>query len=389
MVTQAGVAQSDWVIDGMLGIGLTRPLDAGMLLTVQHLNEWSKGKWVVSVDIPSGLSADTGMPMPDAVVASQTVTFGFLKRGLVTGRAAEYVGKVDCVDLGLPHSESCARLFEQADAKRVLPKRSVSGHKGNYGHVCVWVGDHPDKEGAPALSCLGALKSGAGLVTALGSSTAIQSIRPRLIPEIMTESAEIARLTMVGGVLVVGPGMGTDEGAWTMLSMLLRSKSNLVLDADALTLLARHKDEGKSLLANRGGSVTVMTPHPKEAARLLAKETSEIQSDRFAALSELVATFGVTVLLKGKGTLIGAPLESILVVTAGDSGLSKGGTGDVLSGIIAAFCAQMKSTQTAAALGAYVHGRTSEILSEGLGTERSTLASEVANGLPLTFQELE
>lgn len=378
----------DWIIDGIFGTGLSRAVEGDARKLIQKINTVSDRKWVVAIDVPSGLNADTGLPMGIAVKASETVTLGFFKRGLVTGEAADYTGALRLATIQIPREirgiHPTSFLYTGEDA-RALPERKPTSHKGNFGHVFVWAGE-AGKQGAACIAAKGALRAGAGLVTLFGKSGDVEGIRSRLIPEIMTQGWDDQIFTKLpkNAVVLLGPGMGAEADAWRVLELALKSDYPLVLDADALNLLGLHKEKFK-----KRSQVTILTPHPKEASRLLGKEVSEIQADRYRAHRELAETFGAHVILKGKGTIVGGAGEPQIVVTAGDTGLSKGGTGDLLCGIVGSILAQGLPPAAALPLASYLHGRASELVTQSFGHERSTLASDIAEILPVVFNELE
>jgi len=390
---ETSLQHCDWVVDGVFGTGLSRPVDGATRKIIHTINSLTERKWVVSIDLPSGLCANTGTVLGAAVKASETVTLGFFKRGLVTGEAADYTGRVWLSPIQIPRSitgiSPSAFLFLAKDAE-ALPPRRASGHKGNYGHVYVWAGE-AGKQGAAAVTARGALRAGAGLVTLVGKMGDVEGIRPRLMPEIMTRAWDDSLLQsdLKGSVGAVGPGMGTEPEAARVLEALLKSSLPLVIDADALNLISLHPEKFVSLVKRRAPEQMVLTPHPKEAARLLGKEVAEVQADRYAALQAMIDKFGCWVVLKGKGTLLGGPGQSTIAVTAGDSGLSKGGTGDLLTGIASSLLAQGLPIQKALPLAAYLHGRASELVTQSFGHERSTLATDIAETLPMVFKELE
>jgi hydroxyethylthiazole kinase-like uncharacterized protein yjeF len=380
---------SDWVIDGIFGTGLKRDLSPKTTKTIELLNQFAGSKWILSVDVPSGLSSDTGKPRGIAVKASQTVTLGFVKRGLVTAEGADYVGDLKLSPIQIPRLLPFAVdtfWYKKEDVSR-LPLRKKTSHKGDFGHVWVVLGTE-EKEGACILSSLGALKSGAGLVTVLGEKEALQKTRPRLPAEVMTDTLN-ARFFQEKekGALVIGPGLGLS--GWELLKQSFNSKLPLVVDADALTLIAEKGEEGRKLLRARAQFPTVMTPHPKEAARLLNTTVDDVEADRFSSVKKLAEKYECFVLLKGKGTCIRGPQGPTFVLVEGDSGLSKGGSGDLLSGVLAAQFLQGVSPQQAILLSVYLHGRASELLTQKTGSVRSSLPSEIANELTVAMGELE
>ncbi|NBX77690.1 MAG: NAD(P)H-hydrate dehydratase [Proteobacteria bacterium] len=388
-LTREMLSVSDWVIDGIFGTGLRRDLSGKSLEAVQMINTFAGKKWILSIDVPSGLNSDTGKPMGDAVRANQTVTLGFMKRGLVTAQGADFVGQVRLAPIQIPRLVPFpvdSFLYTQEDVSR-LPFRKKSSHKGDYGHVWVMAGTD-EKQGACILSALGALKSGAGLVSLLGEKSTLEKIQTRLPAEVMTENISPDWWkAKPKGSLVLGPGLGLNR--WDLIKSALQSKWPLVLDADALTLISENSEESEALLQQRESLPTVMTPHPKEAARLLGGSADEIELDRFAAVKKLSEKYRCLFVLKGKGTCVRGPKGPTFVLTQGDSGLAKGGSGDLLSGILGTFLLQNLTLQQAVLLSVYLHGRSSELLTQKTGSERASLPSEIAGELTTALKELE
>ncbi len=377
-----------WVVDGLFGTGLSRPLDDTLLHFLAPLTSEHKAK-VFSIDVPSGLDADTGQPLGGAIRADVTIVIGQWKQGLFTGAAADYVGELRLVDIGIPDSfpnhTPSAYLFDAEEAKRLLPVRRPTGHKGTFGHLYVWGGTE-QTEGAAALACVAGFRTGTGVITLI-SDRNLDGLRRRLPMEVMSKEVGTDFLSeaKAGSAFVLGPGMGTTSDRRPFIESALSNSAPLVLDADALTVLADHKD----LIPLCARDHLILTPHPKEASRLLGKSVEAIEADRFAACEKLVQRFGATILLKGKGTLIGAPTFPIVAVSQGNTALSKGGTGDILSGILGGLLAQGVQAFDAACLGAFIHGRAAEILAKRMGTERSAMASEIADCIPAVWSELE
>lgn len=380
---------SDWVIDGIFGTGLKRDLNSKTTKTIDLLNQFAGSKWILSVDVPSGLNSDTGKPWGIAVKASQTVTLGFVKRGLVTAQGADYVGELKLAPIQIPRLLPFAVdtfWYTKEDVSR-LPLRKKTSHKGDFGHVWVVLGTE-EKEGACILSGLGALKSGAGLVTVVGQKEALEKTRPRLPAEMMTETLTDQFFSKVDkGALIIGPGLGF--AGWEILKKSFQSPLPLVVDADALTLLSEKGEVGEKTLRARASVPTVLTPHPKEASRLLNCTVEQVEADRFTAVKTLAEKYQCFVILKGKGTCIRGPQGPTFVLVQGDSGLSKGGSGDLLSGVLAAQFLQGLSPQQAILLSVYLHGRASELLTQKTGSVRSSLPSEIARELTVAIGELE
>jgi NAD(P)H-hydrate epimerase len=379
---ESELEKCSWVLDGLVGTGLSKPVEGDLLKWIELVNK-NKTKWVVAADIPSGLCADTGMPLPHAIRASQTVSFGFIKKGMVTGQGPLYCGKILLDTVQIPReclSSPTHFLIEKKDI--LLPFRNATSHKGNFGHVWVVAGE---KRGASILSALGALRVGAGLSTVIAPLSELGNFDKGIIPEIMLAAEESFSQTQ--GILIVGPGLGEDSRAKQRVEKAVDFSGTLIVDADAINLISK----GDSLInkiKNRKPGSTVLTPHPKEAARLCGKTVEEVEKDRYSAIKEIVERTACTVILKGKGTLISSPENKIYISLSGDSGLSKGGTGDLLAGIVAGLVAQGEAALSACYKGAFIHGLSSERITQRVGHTYSTLASEIANELPLVIAEL-
>ncbi len=391
LLDKSELENCDWIVDGLFGTGLSRPVEGDALLAIEAINRVAQRKWVVSIDVPSGLSADTGSPLGTAVRACETVVLGYFKKGLVTGQAADYVGKLYLRFIQIPRSipgfRPTALLYSREDARH-LPPRRETGHKGDYGHAYFFVGE-TETQGAALLACLAAFRSGSGLVTLVGPRGEPVDPRSRLPVEIMTATwgAEL-KAKMKNAALGIGPGFGTSDAKWALLVDALESPWPVVLDADALTLLANRREEALRLI-HRRKAVTVLTPHPKEASRLLETTTEVVQADRYEACRKIQEMWGVYVVLKGRGTLIGCPGRPLVVVTSGDPGLSKAGTGDLLTGVLTSLLAQGLEPTRALPLGSFLHGRASELFTRKAGHTRSALASEIARMLTRALAELQ
>lgn len=354
----AKLPQADVIVDALLGTGLDRPLQGEWLGAVEAVN--AAGRPVFSLDIPTGLNADTGVVMGGAVRADVTVTFIGLKTGLFTGAGPECCGLLRFDDLAVPASvyagarPRALRLRSSSMREHHLPPRRRDAHKGDYGHVLVVGGDH-GMGGAAHLCAEAALRTGAGLVSV---ATRREHVGPLLagLPEAMVRGVEapedlpplLARATVVA----VGPGLG--QGVWgrALLEQVLAVELPLVVDADALNLLAKS--------AWKRGN-WILTPHPGEAARLLGSDTAEVQRDRYAAVENLAQRFGAVAVLKGSGSLVAAPGEVTSVCTAGNPGMAAPGMGDVLTGVIAALVAQGLARPDAARMGVYLHASAADL----------------------------
>jgi hydroxyethylthiazole kinase-like uncharacterized protein yjeF len=353
------------VVDGLFGIGLTRPLAGASRAAVEAVNVLACP--VLALDVPSGLDADTGNLIGEngvAVRASHTITFVGNKPGLHTAYGRDYAGKVEVAPLGIEDRyfpPTHASLIGIDSFSAALRQRSHGSHKGSYGDVVV-VGGAPGMGGAAILSARAAAKCGAGRVFAafLQDAPRYDSMQPELMCRLAHEVA------LASGTLVVGPGLGTSQAAHAELARALNSGLPLVLDADALNLIAAEPALQQSLQQRSG--LTLMTPHPLEAARLLACSASAIQADRLAAARQLAQRFAAIVILKGSGTVVARPDSYIAINTSGNPGLATAGTGDVLAGLCGALLAQGWPGWEAALAATWLHGHAADMLvDQGVG----------------------
>ncbi|MCS7199890.1 MAG: NAD(P)H-hydrate dehydratase [Caldimicrobium sp.] len=393
------------LIDALFGTGLKRPLEGIFYEVISFLKDLRKNESlkVVAVDLPSGISADNGQILGIALPADLTVTFECPKFGHFIYPGKEYVGTLKVVSIGYPW-----RFL--SNEKNLLPKgiyldastvremyrpRKGFYHKGKAGHLLILAGSQ-GKSGAGYLTALGALRGGAGLVT-LASTQSLQPVYCSLLPEILTlglpeskgevsyKALEVILENLKGKkVLVIGPGLGLGEEIQRLLFELLPEiHLPVVIDADALTLLAK-----EPLILKRIKTELVLTPHPGEASRLLNTEVRELLRDPLTALKRLTELANGVVVLKGPHTLIGTPSGDIYVSSIDEPGLSQGGTGDVLTGLIGAFISQGYSPLQASALSVYLHGASGQLLSQTYGPFGYT-AKDVADRIPAIIKSLE
>lgn len=393
----------DLAVDAMFGIGLSRPL-AGVFAAAAA---WLGGLAApcLAIDLPSGLAGDSAKPLGPHVRATLTVTFEALKPAHVLPPACDAVGELVVADLGIPPALVAAAandppgdmwLVTPQLAADWLPRRPRSAHKGSCGHVLVVAGSS-GMGGAAVLAARGAIRGGAGLVTcavpqpvlATVDAASLESLTLALpatakgglaaaaVEEILTAAAS-------RDVVAIGPGLGeSDEAAEVVREVVQRCTAPMVLDASALAAFAG----GLDVLAARRAP-TVLTPHPGELASLLQVELRAVTEDRLAHLRHAVARCAAVVLLKGQATLTGLPDGSLFVNSSGNPGLATGGTGDVLTGLIAALWAQGLDAGAAAALGAFVHGAAADRAVEEVG-ETSLAASDLLAWLPRVLRDLE
>lgn len=355
------------IIDAIFGTGLNRSVTGAYAEAITLINDSAFP--VISVDIPSGLNADTGGTMGHVVKADYTVTFIALKQGMFTGFAANYCGKISYDSLNISES-----VFLQIESlvKRIthssIPKRARCAHKGNNGHVLVVGGDF-GFSGAIRLAAEAALRVGAGLVsvaTRKSNCRFINSGRPELMCYGIKQVKELLHLLDKATVVVIGPGLGQSQWGQDLLDQVLVFNKPMVIDADGLNLLAKKKLYHDDW---------VLTPHPGEAARLLECSTDEIAKDRFDAVSKLQKQYGGTVALKGVGTLVHNG-HTISLSTTGNPGMASGGMGDVLSGMIGGLIAQKIPADIATNSAVYIHGKAADLSAQRDG-EIGLLASDL------------
>ena len=345
------------VVDGLFGIGLQRPLQGAAQSAVARLS--ASDATVVAVDVPSGIDADRGCVVGGsegaAVRADVTVTMIGDKPGLHTGAALDHAGSIEIASLGLTDDvvEADGELFDRLRASGMLHARARDTHKGSFGAVVV-IGGATGTTGAALLAALGAQSAGAGKVFVASPDAPV--FHPGQ-PQLMTRPLDRA-LDGVDAVCI-GCGLGVGKAARQALAAALRCPAALVIDADALNLVAAEPALARAVRARSAG--TVLTPPPLEAARLLEVPVSEVQADRVAAATALAERFGATAVLKGAGTLICDPGERWSIVDCGTPALASAGTGDVLAGCIAALVAQGRSASESARLGVWVHGRAARL----------------------------
>lgn len=372
--TQTSLPQGefDLVIDALFGIGLARAPEGIYPKLIDYIN--TQAAPVLALDIPTGLDADTGRILGAAVEADHTLTFIGLKPGLFTLEGPDHAGEVHLADLGVSAEDGASRFL--MNRPPCLPtRRRKNSHKGSYGDVAV-IGGAESMVGAAFMAARAALLMGSGrvFVGLLAQHAPVVDLRQ---PELMVrEAGNVIALDHLD-VLIVGPGLGRSPAARTVLEQALKHHAALVLDADALNLIAT-TPEFKSLLSQRRPGSTVITPHPGEAATLLQTDTATVQSDRIAAACRLAKTFNAAAVLKGCGSLVAVPDGRWFVNASGNPGMAAAGMGDVLAGIIGGLIAQKLDAESATLLGVYLHGAAGDaLIASGIGPVGLT-ASEVA-----------
>lgn len=370
--TAEQLEDADVLVDALFGIGLERPLEGAWRAAIEALN--SSGRPIMALDIPSGLHADTGSVLGCAVRAKLTLSFVGLKVGMFTGHGREYCGAIEGNDLGVSsrifdNIPVAARRISARSLRGLLVPRARHAHKGDGGRVLV-VGGQPGMSGAAQLAGTAAYRAGAGLVTLAthtAHAAAVGAAQPELIVHGVNDAADLKPLLAQASVLVLGPGLGQGDWARALWQTALPVSIPRVLDADALNLLAGHAPIV---------SDWVLTPHPGEAARLLGVSVAEIQSDRFAAVRAIAQRYGGVCVLKGSGTIISTQDDPMpWLCDRGNPGLAVAGSGDVLTGVIAALIAQGLHPKDAARLGVWVHASAGDRLARA--GERGLLASDL------------
>lgn len=387
----------DVVVDALLGTGLARAAEGRFAEAIAAVNgARAAGARVVAVDVPSGLSADTGRPLGPCVEADRTVTFAFPKRGLVVYPGAALAGEVSVEDIGIPPEAAArvpvgAEILYEGDARALLPPRAPDAHKGDAGRLLVVAGS-PGKSGAAHLALIGALRGGAGLVWL--------AARPEVMPLALAGRPEAMSVALPGqgplgaadleplleaargaDALAIGPGIPRGPGTGAFLRELLsRAGLPAALDADALNALAEAGGPGQL------GVPAVLTPHPGEMARLTGRSTAEIQADRLEIAAASARAWGVTVVLKGARTVVADPDGPPAVIPTGNAGMATGGSGDVLAGLTGALLAEGLAPAAAARVAAWVHGRAGDRVARRLG-QRGLLAEDLGEGIGEVWAE--
>ncbi len=382
---RAALAEADLAVDALFGTGLDRDLSGPSAALVAALE--AAPVPVVALDLPSGIDADTGATRGVAVRAALTITFAHPKPGLFATAALDRVGELVVADIGVPSSLSsavgaAAELVELADVAARLGRRPPGAHKGVAGRVVLFAGA-PGTIGAALLAARGAARAGAGLVTIAAAPEVAAALDLRVL-EAMTARVDaadlersLATVTATAQAVAVGPGLGLGEAAACLVVALARSFAGpLVIDADALTLLAR---DPAAMVGAPGPRL--LTPHPGELGRLLGITAARVEADRLGAVARAVERTGATVLLKGPRTVVGAPGALLALNPTGNPALATGGAGDVLTGVAAALACHLP-LRDAAIAAAYLHGLAADRWAARAGADRGMLAREVADELP-------
>jgi NAD(P)H-hydrate epimerase len=382
------ISQCSLIVDAIVGTGLTSALSGMMETVVADIN--ASAIPVVSIDLPSGLSADTPDLVGDCIQASMTVTLAAPKLPLVLPPGETHAGDIVVADIGVPGDVvegldgPRVDLLTPAQVRVLVEPRAPESHKGDFGRVTIVAGSR-GKTGAAYLAGIGALRSGAGLVT-IATPASCLPIVASMAPEFMTEplaeseqgtvvtEAVEAILALQQDVISCGPGLGRGPAVAEFVRLLVdRATVPLVLDADALTVLA----DDPSVLMGKEEREIIITPHPGEMARLTGASIEEVQTSRLQIASEFASSRRLYVVLKGHRTIVATPDGHVFINPTGNPGMASGGTGDVLAGMIAAWLAQLLDAEAACRLAVFLHGAAGDLAAMHEG-EVSTTASDLA-----------
>jgi len=390
-------AGADVIVDALLGTGLTAPVEGAYAELIGAIN--SAGAPVLAVDLPSGINADTGAVMGVAVTAAVTITFALPKLGLLLHPGAARSGRVIVVDIGIPQDaiDRLALTVEQitpASIRRALTPRSPQQHKGDFGHLLIISGSE-GKMGAAAMSALGALRAGTGLVTVAiprSQNPIIQQLVMEAMSAPMAETVEhtlaeaslpaLIQLAAGKRAVALGPGLSLHPETQALVRALTSQLlCPLVIDADGLNAIA-----GRETATATRQAPTVLTPHPGEMARLLGCTANHVEADRPSAAREAARRYRAWIVLKGAHTLVADPDGHLWINTTGNPGMATGGTGDVLTGILGGLLAQSISLPDAATAAIYLHGLAGDLAARQTG-QAGLIARDLIAQLPAAFQQ--
>jgi NAD(P)H-hydrate epimerase len=381
------VAECDLIVDALLGTGFHGQLTGLLETVVADVNDLSVP--VIAIDLPTGLSADSHETDGHAIVASMTVTLAAPKIPLVLPPADRHAGDLVVADIGIPLplldevEGPYVELLTRDRMRELVAVRAPESHKGDFGRVLIVAGS-AGKTGAAHLAALGALRSGAGLVTVAAPKSCVgivASMQPEYMtvgldetPEGTVDFGALDRLLEIKtDVIAVGPGIGTEPSTAAFVQGLVeRAGVPLVLDADALNAFSGDPDR----LIARDGVEMIITPHPGEMARLVNKTVEEVQRDRLDIARDFAATHRLHVVLKGHRTIVAGPENRAFINLTGNAGMATGGTGDVLTGMVAAWFAQLLDPEAACKIAVYLHGSAGD-LAEGEEGEVSLIATDL------------
>ena len=390
--------QLDLIVDALLGTGVTGPVVGFLSELIEYMN--SLNSPIISVDLPSGMETDTGAVYGACIKAEMTVTMAHLKTGMLFSPARDMAGEIVVVDISVPPGVSDQLhgnrfLLEPGDIYSRIPQRTLDAHKTSCGKVAVFAGS-VGMTGAATLTAISSLQIGAGL-TKLGIPASLNSILEQKLTEVMTvplsetnqqsislkAKDQISELLDWADVVAIGPGLSTHPDTVEFVKWILNSANKpMVLDADGLNALTNSPELIKDYPAE-----LIITPHPGEFARLIDMSIADIQKDRLNVIRKFAREWGKVIVLKGGPTAIAAPNEELFINSTGNPGLATGGSGDVLTGMIAGLMAQKLTALDAALVGVYLHGLAGDLAAADL-SEMGMIAGDICDYLPSAIHEL-
>lgn len=355
----------DIVVDGIFGVGLNRSLEGIFKKSIEEINK--NANFTVAIDIPSGIDADTGNIMGVAIKANVTYSFEVIKMGFLNYKSIEYIGKVKVLKIGIPKQvkeevSDNIYILGSDEYRNMLPKRSIYGHKGNYGRALIVAGSM-GLSGAAFITTECTVRTGAGLTTLICPKEIQDILSSKLIEAMSINFEEDKVKSVIGSAnsIAFGPGIGISKEAEEVLRKVVEESScPIVIDADGIKLLAKHND----LIKNLKGRC-VITPHPGEMAEFLGETIEYIEANRIKVTIDTAKKYGIIVLLKGYNTVI-SDGEITYINPTGNSKMASGGMGDALTGIINGLISQGMNVKEASLLAAYVHGKIADELSDDL-----------------------
>lgn len=393
------INEADIIIDALLGTGLTHSAEGIIAEAIDLIN--STHKCIISVDIPSGMNSDTGEITGPAIKASLTFTLCLPKRSFFLYPAANYTGKFEVVDIGIPQKliemeDIKVELIDSNRLKILLVDRNRDTHKGNFGHVLILSGS-PGKTGAATLSAMGALRCGTGLVT-VGIPESLNDIMEIKLTEAMTEplaeteartlslkaKEKILDMSKRMNAVAIGPGLSLHPETSELVRELIQLlEIPVIIDADGITALKGHEN-----ILKRTKAPVILTPHPGEMSRLINKEINEIRKDRIGIVQNFCCENRVFMALKGANTIIGDPEGNCYINPTGNPGMASGGSGDVLTGMIAGFIAQKMNPLDGLIAGVFIHGISGDIALDSKG-EEGLIASDIIDSIPVAIKKIK
>ncbi len=395
-------ALGDVLVDGILGTGTSGPARGPAAGANRYINAQAQDSLVVAVDIPSGLDADTGAAEGDVVRADVTVTMGLPKKGLVEPCALDYVGTVEVVDIGIPEEyitqmqvEGDREMINLTDLKPLFKRRPRVSHKGDYGHVLL-IGGARGYAGAITMAAKAAMRSGAGLATALVPESIADVVAGATLESMVIGAKETSSGSLSAEIwtewksriddydaILIGPGLTRNPQSLTLVRNIIRDcASPLVIDADAISVL-----EGQPHWVERAKCPVVLTPHPGEMAKLFSQEKEDVQKDRCGVALAASRFTHSTVVLKGAGTVVAQEGKPLSINMTGNPGMATGGSGDVLAGMMVSLLGQKLQAFDAARVAVYLHGRAGDMV-VCRKSQAGLVAGDLIDEIPYVFRDL-